>query len=513
MRYLSALLLICTAFGCAPAHLVRPEKGYGATLPFHVSRVLKALVPDAAPGTQLVYVDPLPGAATRATVYAVAAGPGGWQLELAPLPANLGRNGCAPPWEKREGDGRTPSGLFTLGTAFGSQPRIDSKLPYRQASDQDLWVDDPHSCEYNRWVRRDRLQAASWEELSRPDGLYRYALVLNYNTNPVLRGMGSAIFLHVERAPGVPSAGCVTLAESDLLRLFAWLDPARSPACAIGSPSALEAVARGITARIPGDLPPELQRRLAEARQPLALRRGTATDFFGAALPVPDAVRRQMLGKGSWRPGCPVGLDELSYLVVSYQGFDDRRHYGELVLHRELAALALDALQVAFQARFPLESLKLIEEFDADDERSMAAGNSSGFNCREVPGRAGVFSRHSYGAALDLNPRLNPYLRLDTTRLAALGWNGTGHPADVLAGWGFAGEQAARDFCRARPGDCLVQPPDAAPFLERAPRPGLLVSGDPALSAFTERGFVWGGIWRVPDYQHLVYPGCQPVGD
>ena len=173
---------------------------------------------------------------------------------------------------------------------------------------------------------------------------------------------------------------------------------------------------------------------------------------------------------------------------------------------RRMAAFVIDALHSAYNARFPIEKMLLIEALGADDERSMAANNSSAFNCREVPGKPGVFSRHSFGAALDLNPAQNPFLQVEDAPLKARGWNGSGEKSDFLAILGFAGASGAADFCRKHPDDCLVGPPSSAPYLERSPtRPGMLQPGDPVLGAFTQRGFSWGGAWRIPDFQHLDY--------
>ena len=479
--------------------------GVGPTeLPRRLGASLDSMAPLAAPGDQFVYVDPGPASLTQGTVYAVQRTASGWELALAPVRANLGRNGVAPPWEKREGDGRTPSGLFPLRQAFGYPAALESRLPYRQLSSQDLWVDDPQSPDYNRWVRRGETAAGSFEELQQP--LYRYGLVVEYNSAPAVRDLGSAIFVHVESGEAAPTAGCITLPEAALLRLLQWLDPARHPQLLVGTQGAVRALAAGVSSQLPAGLPPELCRRLLDSPRVLAVRRGKPGGFFGVAVSLPPELERQLLAKKSWRPGCPVAPGELAYLVTSFWGFDERPHYGELVLHQALCAFVIDSLQSAYNARFPIARMDLIEAFDADDERSMAANNSSAFNCRTVPGKPEVFSRHSFGAALDINPGLNPYLRIDGAALRARGWNGVGADTDYLATLGFTGSHAAGDFCRENPASCLVGPPAAAPFLERqVARPGMLQPGDPVLSAFAKRGFVWGGSWRIPAYQRLDY--------
>jgi L,D-peptidoglycan transpeptidase YkuD (ErfK/YbiS/YcfS/YnhG family) len=499
------LLALCCSAGCA-LHNDLPRRGGESpgqvALPRRIADSLDGVAPLAAPGEQFVYVDPGPASLSEALVYAVQRGASGWELGLAPARANLGRNGVAPPWEKREGDGRTPSGVFPLAEAFGYPGAAPTRLPYRQLDHLDLWVDDPQSPDYNRRVRRGETGAASFEQLLRPDPLYRYALVVGYNEAPAVRDLGSAIFLHLEGGQGAPTSGCISLPEAPLLRLLAWLDPARHPRAVIGTQGGLRALAAGVGPQLPADLPPELARRLGGAARLLALRRGKPGGYFGAAASLPPEVERQMLASGSWRLGCPVAPGELAYLVAAYWGPDGRTHYGELVLHAALSAFVIDSLQSAYNARFPIAGMQLIDAFGADDGRSMAANNSSAFNCRRVPGKPGTFSRHSFGAALDINPRQNPYLQVSPDALRARGWDGTGTAADFL---GLPGEPAATaSFCRSNPALCLVLPAGSAAYLERENRrPGMLQAGDPLLSAFAQRGFTWGGSWRLPDYQHL----------
>jgi L,D-peptidoglycan transpeptidase YkuD (ErfK/YbiS/YcfS/YnhG family) len=476
-------------------------------LPRHIADALDRLAPHATPGAQFVYVDPEPASPTRAQLYAVQRSASGWQLALAPVPANLGRNGVAPPWEKREGDGRTPSGSFPLRQAFGYPPGLATRLPYRQLDSGDLWVDDPQALDYNRWARRGETAAGSYEELLRRDPLYRYALVVEYNTAPVVRDLGSAIFLHLERAGGGATSGCVSLSESDLLRLLLWLDPSRHPQLVIGTQEDILALADGVRSRLPADLPAELRLRLLDSDGVLALRRDTPEGYFAVAVPLPAALKARMLAQKTWRPGCPVPPRELAYLVTAFWGFDGKPHYGELVVHAALAAFVIDSLQSAYRARFPIERMKLIEAFDGDDEASMAANNSSAFNCRFVPGKPGTFSRHSFGAALDLNPLQNPYVRFAPAPSPRSAASVPGTTPDFSALTDGPGATAGKGGLGALPAGWTVEPPASVPFLQRRDqRPGMLQAGDPLLSAFARRGWVWGGTWRSPDYQHIDFP-------
>jgi L,D-peptidoglycan transpeptidase YkuD (ErfK/YbiS/YcfS/YnhG family) len=157
-----------------------------------------------------------------------------WQRPFAPLDGVIGRKGFASPGEKREGDGRTPAGIFPLETVFGYEPSVPTRMPYRQATVDDLWIDDVQAEDYNRWVRRGTTQAASFERMRRDDDLYKYGIIVEYNTNPVIKGQGSAIFFHLWRGKGLATAGCIALSEADLLRILKWLDPAARPLVVMG---------------------------------------------------------------------------------------------------------------------------------------------------------------------------------------------------------------------------------------------------------------------------------------
>ncbi len=172
-------------------------------------------------------------------IYALEKSYFSWRQAMPPFDAVVGRNGFAPPGEKKEGDGRTPSGVYPLETTFGYAESVNTKMPYRQARVDDLWVDDPNAPDYNRWVRQSKTRAASYEKMRRDDNLYKYGVIVEYNTNPVVKGHGSAIFLHVWKGPGATTAGCVAVSEEDILQIFTWLNPAANPAIVI-NPKSLE---------------------------------------------------------------------------------------------------------------------------------------------------------------------------------------------------------------------------------------------------------------------------------
>ncbi len=185
--------------------------------------------------SQVILVENMDPSSFSATVHMLEKQNGAWQNAFPPFGAVIGKNGFAAFGTKREGDGRTPSGVFSLGTAFGYEPYLAAKWPYRQAAADDLWVDDPRADDYNRWVKKGQTKAASFEHLRREDDLYRYGLVVEYNTNPVVKGRGSAIFFHIWKGRTEPTLGCVAMPERDMLRLLRWLDPAAKPLVVMGT--------------------------------------------------------------------------------------------------------------------------------------------------------------------------------------------------------------------------------------------------------------------------------------
>jgi hypothetical protein len=188
--------------------------------------------------------------------------------------------------------------------------------------------------------------------------------------------------------------------------------------------------------------------------------------FSGGAGPVPAEVAGRMTGV-SWRPGCPVGLDRLAYLRVAHWGFDGEVHDGELVVASQWAQPILDVFRALFDAGFLIERMRLVDDYGGDDDASMAANNTSAFNCRPV-GRGTRWSEHAYGIAIDLNPVQNPYVY-----------------------------------------SAVVAPPAGSAYLDRADvRPGMVVRPGPVVEAFERIGWGWGGDWRSSkDYQHFSASG------
>jgi hypothetical protein len=171
----------------------------------------------------------------------------------------------------------------------------------------------------------------------------------------------------------------------------------------------------------------------------------------------------------SWREGCPVPIEHLRLLTLTYWGFDGRVHTGELVIHRDQAPRILSALRRLFEERFPIQRMELVDNYGGDDDRSGEANNTSAFNCREVENSPGVWSQHAFGRAIDINPVQNPYI--------------------------------------ARSGE--ISPPSGAAYADRSQRlPGMIHSGDAVVAAFRSIGWEWGGYWSTSkDYQHFSLTG------
>lgn len=197
---------------------------------------------------------------------------------------------------------------------------------------------------------------------------------------------------------------------------------------------------------------------------------GEETEVAAPASPrfhakIGPAPRKRM--SSSWRPGCPVGPDELRLLTLTHWGFDREVHRGELIVHEDHVRELRRVFRALFETRFPIERMELVDVYGADDDRSMAANNTSAFNCRTVEGSSS-WSEHSFGRAIDINPIQNP--AVDGSR---------------------------------------VSPPGGSRYLDRSRRAkGLIRANDQVVRAFAAIGWGWGGYWTsFKDYQHFSATG------
>jgi len=152
---------------------------------------------------------------------------GRWQTILRAY-CGYGRNGFSN--NKKEGDGCTPIGTFTMEEAFGTVSDIEFKarnkqLDYRKIGPNSYWSGERE--DYNRWVEvkpETRSMSAS-EHLADYPVQYKYAMSIGYNTKSPIYGAGSAIFLHCKGPKGWPTAGCISIKEEKMLELLALLKP------------------------------------------------------------------------------------------------------------------------------------------------------------------------------------------------------------------------------------------------------------------------------------------------
>lgn len=194
---------------------------------------------------------------------------------------------------------------------------------------------------------------------------------------------------------------------------------------------------------------------------------------FAGAQPAPYApvVERVTASQlpHSWHRGCPVGPAQLRRVRLGYWGFDGRVHRGAVIVDVRVTGDAVAIFRRLYRARFPLRRVRPIEAYGGNDERSLAADNTAGFNCRYTvaPGPK-RWSVHAYGEAIDVNPVENPYLE-----------GGRVHPR--------AGRR----------------------YLDRSVhRRGMATPHGTLVRAFAASGWAWGGRWSgSPDFQHFSATG------
>ncbi len=225
-----------------------------------------------------------------------------------------------------------------------------------------------------------------------------------------------------------------------------------------------------------------------------------------------DAIAR-MRQSGSYKDGCPVPPEQLRRLAIPHWNFQKEIELGAMIVHAAIAEEVLDIFQELRKAGYPVQTMKLIDEYEANDEASMRDNNTSAFNCRPITGTTGNFSNHSYGTAIDINPVQNPYLKIKDPADASVFLNQL--PAHLGDG------QLPHEltiFCKRLPNLCQILPVEGAQYLNRDGR-GVIVNGDAVYRAFVKRGWTWGGNWpssrtnRVrTDYQHFEKAGATRRG-
>jgi len=270
-----------------------------ANLDSFIEQFIARNVTQVSKSKQLIFATNGDASSALVTIRAVEKDRGAWRLVFPPFVGSIGRRGFAAIDKKEEGDGKSPSGIFPLGMAFGYSPSVKTRMPYQQATENDFWVDDPNSEDYNKWVKG-KPKAGSWEKMKREDDRYKYGVVIEYNMHPILKGKGSAIFLHTWK-DGESTSGCVAIPEGMVLKILAWLDPAKKPLIIMGSESELRSEKFGsmidikeMSPRILVDLQYATENNVARKRlydiNRCFLRKSTAIKL--------DAVQRDLEGMG-----------------------------------------------------------------------------------------------------------------------------------------------------------------------------------------------------------------------
>lgn len=157
-----------------------------------------------------------------------------WQIIFDSIPAGIGRNGFAMQNGKREGDGKSPSGIFSLGQLFTYESTVKTAMPFIQSTEEDKWIDDVNSPDYNTHVRG-KTNAKSFENLLLKSDYYKYCMVIEYNTTPVKKGMGSAIFFHLNKEKYETTSGCIAILEAEMLNVLGWMNSGKKPMILMGS--------------------------------------------------------------------------------------------------------------------------------------------------------------------------------------------------------------------------------------------------------------------------------------
>jgi L,D-peptidoglycan transpeptidase YkuD (ErfK/YbiS/YcfS/YnhG family) len=209
-----------------------------ASCPPNLANELAAPVPAAS--RQLITVEAASSRATYATTRIWARTDICWAPAGGPYTARVGRNGVRK--NKHEGDGSTPAGTFAIGgKMYGNSPNPGVSYPYVRLRCGDWWVEDSKSPAYNTFqrigCRRTPPFKVTTPDLSTSPRAYAHFAVVEYNMNPVVRGRGSGIFLHVQI--GKATSGCISLRRPALIHVLRWLDPDAQPQIAIGATGSL----------------------------------------------------------------------------------------------------------------------------------------------------------------------------------------------------------------------------------------------------------------------------------
>lgn len=199
---------------------------------------------------------------------------------------------------------------------------------------------------------------------------------------------------------------------------------------------------------------------------PEKILKSTDPEAFFTCQEIPDTIFDLMQGR-SYKEDCTVPRSDLRYLLILHCNFEGQAQVGEMVVNKSIASDVLEIMEQLFIESYPIEKVRLIDYYDADDECSMADNNTSCFNWRTISGLYKV-SKHALGMAIDINPLYNPYYKF------------------------VSGKE-------------IVQPVEAEEYVDRmSGYPYQIEEDDICYNLFVSHGFIWGGSWKsARDYQHF----------
>lgn len=204
---------------------------------------------------------------------------------------------------------------------------------------------------------------------------------------------------------------------------------------------------------------------------------------------IPDDVFRRMDGK-SFGKGCTLKRDDLRYLRLRHWDKDGRPQMGEMVCNKAIAEDVVEIFRALYEDGYRIERMRLIDDYDADDERSMEANNTSCFNFRMMTGSRTRVSKHGLGMAIDINPLYNPYVK--------------GNVVSPKGGRAYAWNRDKVGSGKAAAAGKVSSAKNTATGRDRSEVGMVIRKGDACYREFVKRGFTWGGAWtHLKDYQHF----------
>jgi poly-gamma-glutamate synthesis protein (capsule biosynthesis protein) len=188
-------------------------------------------------------------------------------------------------------------------------------------------------------------------------------------------------------------------------------------------------------------------------------------DYSANVSYITPKIKQKMVSGGSYKSYCPIKLKDLRYIKLTYWGFDNKEHTGELIVNKSISKDIVSIFKQLHKIKYPIHKMELVSKYKANDFASIEADNTSTFNCRYVDGTT-KWSNHTYGKAIDINPIENPYV------------SKSGHTSHKKSY-----PYIKRDHTKSK---------------------AVMLKSDYIVKLFKAHGFRWGGDWRCcKDYQHF----------